>query len=222
MRRLRLVLADDHGLMVEAVKLALEGHPEFEVVGIAETGSQVMPVVQQAEPDLIVLDLRMPAMDGLTCIRILQERMPAVKIAVLSGIDSDELAEQALSLGASAFIAKGINPEELPGALLAAYRDHVPTPIGRVAQDRTSAAREAGLTERELEILRAVGEGKSNREIGKKLWLAEQTVKFQLTNIYRKLNVTSRTEALHWAYRHGVLSASADPDAEALLRSGRE
>jgi DNA-binding NarL/FixJ family response regulator len=217
-----LVLADDHGLMVEAVKLALDGHPEFEVVGIAEAGSQVLPVVQQVEPDLIVLDLRMPGMDGLTCIRLLQERMPAVKIAVLSGIDSDELAEQALSLGASAFIAKGINPDELPGALLAAYREHVPTPIGRVAHDRTSAARDAGLTERELEILRAVGEGKSNREIGKKLWLAEQTVKFHLTNIYRKLNVTSRTEALHWAYRHGVLSASADPDADALLRSGRE
>src|ERR1044072_7834141 len=182
MRRLRLVLADDHGLMVEAVKLALDGHPEFEVVGIAEAGSQVLPVVQQVEPDLIVLDLRMPGMDGLTCIRLLQERMPAVKIAVLSGIGSDEA----------------------------------------VAHDRPSAARDAGLTERELEILRAVGEGKSNREIGKKLWLAEQTVKFHLTNIYRKLNVTSRTEALYCAYSHGVLSASADPADDALLRSGRE
>lgn len=220
MRQLRLVLADDHGLMVEAVKLALDGHPEFEIVGAAETGSQVLPVAQQTQPDLVVLDLRMPGMDGLTCIRLLQERMPAVKIAVLSGIDSDELAEEALRLGASAFIAKGIDPEELPGALLAAYRERVPEPIGRVVRDRTSAARDSGLTERELEILRAVGEGKSNREIGKKLWLAEQTVKFHLTNIYRKLDVSSRTEALHWAYSHGVLSASTDPDAEMLLRSG--
>src|ERR1044072_3322365 len=109
MRRLRLVLADDTGL--------------------------------------IVLDLRRPGMDGLTCIRLLQERMPAVKIAVLSGIDSDELAEQALSGGAGAFSARGTNRDELPGALLAAYREHVPTPIGRVAHDRTSAARDAGLTE---------------------------------------------------------------------------
>jgi DNA-binding NarL/FixJ family response regulator len=222
MRRLRLVLADDHGLMVEAVKLALEGHTEFEVVGVAETGSQVLPLVQQTEPDLLVLDLRMPGVDGLTCIRLLQAKLPAVKIAVLSGIDSDELAEEALRLGASAFIAKGIDPQELPGALLAAYRDHVPSPIGRHERDRVSAAGNAGLTERELEIVRAVGEGKSNREIGKKLWLAEQTVKFHLTNIYRKLGVSSRTEALHWAYSNGVLSASADPDAEALLRSGSE
>jgi DNA-binding NarL/FixJ family response regulator len=189
---------------------------------VAENGSQVLPLVQQLEPDLVVLDLRMPGMDGLTCIRLLQAKQPAVKIAVLSGMDSDELAEEALRLGASAFIAKGIDPEELPAALLAAHRGRVPDPIGRVAHDGTPAARDAGLTVRELEILRGVGEGKSNREIGKQLWLAEQTVKFHLTNVYRKLNVSSRTEALHWAYRHGVLSASIDPDADTLLQSGRE
>ena len=205
MRRLRLVLADDHGLMVEAVKLALEGHSEFEVVGVAEAGSQVLPVVQQTEPDLLVLDLRMPGMDGLTCIRLLQKRLPAVKIAVLSGIDSNELAEEALRLGASAFIAKGIDPEELPGALLAAFESRVVDPIGRHEHDRATAAREAGLTERELEILRAVGEGRSNREIGKQLWLAEQTVKFHLTNIYRKLGVSRRTEAILRAYEQGLV-----------------
>jgi DNA-binding NarL/FixJ family response regulator len=218
MRRLRLVLADDHGLMVEAVKLALEGDSEFEVVGVAESGSQVLPVVQQTEPDLLVLDLRMPGMDGLTCIRLLQSRMPAVKIAVLSGIDSDELAEEALRLGASAFITKGIDPAELPAALLAAYENRVAVPIRRDDHDRATAAREAGLTDRELEILRAVGEGKSNREIGKQLWLAEQTVKFHLTNIYRKLNVTSRTEAVHWAYQHNLLSVGDDGEPELLRR----
>jgi len=221
MRRLRLVLADDHGLMVEAVKLALEGRSEFEVVGIAENGSQVLPVAQRTEPDLIVLDLRMPGMDGLTCIRLLQARMPAVKIAVLSGIDSDELADEAMRLGASAFIAKGIDPAELPDALLAAHQNRVADPIGRHERDRATAARGAGLTERELEILRSVGEGRSNREIGKQLWLAEQTVNFHLTNIYRKLGVGSRTEALHWAYGHGVLNASADADALLLRHSGR-
>ena len=200
-----MVLADDHGLMVEAVKLALDDHTEFEVVGVAEAGSQVLPVVQQTEPDLLVLDLRMPGMDGLTCIRLLQARMPAVKIAVLSGIDSDELAEEALRLGASAFITKGIDPAELPAALLAAYANRVAVPIRRHEHDRATAAREAGLTDRELEILRAVGEGKSNREIGKQLWLAEQTVKFHLTNIYRKLGVSTRTEALRRAYADGLL-----------------
>lgn len=224
MRRLKLVVADDHGLMVEAVKIALDGNPDFEVVGIAESGSQVLPVVQQTEPDLIVLDLRMPGMDGLTCIRLLRERTPGVKIAVLSGVDSDELAEEALRLGAGAFISKSIDPAELASALIDAYEGRAKAPIGRTQERRATAVREAGLTGREFEILRAVADGRSNRDIGKLLWLAEQTVKFHLTNIYRKLGVGSRTEAVHWAYSHGLLDTSVEADAEALLRrkSGRE
>jgi two-component system, NarL family, response regulator YdfI len=223
MRRLKLVVADDHGLMVEAVKIALEGRSEFEIVGVAETGSQVLPVVQQTKPDLVLLDLRMPGVDGLTCIRLLRERVPLVKIAVLSGVDSDEMAQEALSLGANAFISKRVDPEELPNALTAAFEDTVSEPIGR-AEHGLLAAHESGLTARELEILRALSEGNSNKEIAKLLWLAEQTVKFHLTNIYRKLDVSSRTEAVHWAYRHGLLETSSDVDAASLLRdtSGRE
>jgi NarL family two-component system response regulator YdfI len=223
MRRLRLVVADDHGLMVEAVKIALEGRSEFEIVGVAETGSQVLPAVQQTKPDLVLLDLRMPGIDGLTCIRLLRERVPSVKIAVLSGVDSDEMAQEALSLGANAFISKRVDPEELPRALTAAFEETVSEPIGR-AERSLLAAHESGLTARELEILRALSEGNSNKEIAKLLWLAEQTVKFHLTNIYRKLDVSSRTEAVHWAYRHGLLETSSDVDAASLLRdtSGRE
>jgi DNA-binding NarL/FixJ family response regulator len=211
--RLKLVVADDHGLMVEAVRIALAGRPDMEIVGVAETGSQVLPLVQQTMPDLVVLDLRMPGMDGLTCLKLLCERMPSVKIAVLSGIDSDETTAEALRLGASAFISKGIDPAELPDALMRAYEETVSAPIGRDERRQTNAARDVGLTDRELEILRALGDGHSNREIAKQLWLAEQTVKFHLTNIYRKLNVSSRTEAVHWAYRHGVLNVSGDSSA---------
>jgi DNA-binding NarL/FixJ family response regulator len=224
MRRLRLVVADDHGLMVEAVRIALEERPEFEIVGVAESGSQVLPVVQQTNPDLVLLDLRMPGIDGLTCIPLLRERAPSVKIAVLSGVDSDEMAQEVMRLGASAFISKRVDPEELPKALLAAFEETVREPIGRAEYGIIPAVREAGLTERELEILRALSEGNSNKEIAKFLWLAEQTVKFHLTNIYRKLDVSSRTEAVHWAYRHGLLNSSSDVDAASLLRgpSGRQ
>jgi NarL family two-component system response regulator YdfI len=208
--------------MVEAVRIALDGRSEFEIVGVAETGSQVLPVVQQTNPDLVLLDLRMPGIDGLMCIRLLRERMPSVKIAVLSGVDSDEMAKEALSLGANAFISKRVDPEELPKALTAAFEETVSEPIGR-AEHGLLAARESGLTARELEILRALSEGNSNKEIAKLLWLAEQTVKFHLTNIYRKLDVSSRTEAVHWAYRNGLLDTSTDVDAASLLRetSGR-
>jgi DNA-binding NarL/FixJ family response regulator len=209
MRQLKVVVADDHGLMVEAVRIALAERPEMEIVGVAETGSQVLPVVQAARPDLVVLDLRMPGMDGLTCIRLLRERFPEVKIAVLSGLDAGETVEEAMRLGASAFISKRVDPAELPDALLAAMSEEpVRELIGRGEESHGAAVRDAGLTGRELEILRALGEGRSNRDIAKKLWLAEQTVKFHLTNIYRKLNVSSRTEAVHWAYQHSLLSVN--------------
>ena len=209
MRRLKVVIADDHGLMVEAIRIALEGRLEFEIVGVAESGSQVLPVVLQAEPDLVVLDLRMPGMDGLACISLLRERLPSVRIAVLSAVDSTGTAEEALSLGASTFISKRVDPLELPDALLAALEGTVSEPVGRTEPKRASALREPGLTERELEILRSLGEGHSNKEIAKLLWLAEQTVRFHLTNIYRKLDVGSRTEAVHWAYRHGLLETAS-------------
>lgn len=202
--------------MIEAVRIAL-ARSEFEIVGVAESGSQVLPVVQQAEPDLVVLDLRMPGMDGLTCIRLLRERMPTVKIAVLSAVDSDETAREALSLGACAFISKRIDPDELPDALLAAFEESVSEPIGLLLGGDIPAVREAGLTERELEILRALAQGQANSQIAKQFWLAEQTVKFHLTNIYRKLGIGSRTEAVHWAYRHGLLEASLDAAEPALL-----
>jgi DNA-binding NarL/FixJ family response regulator len=196
----------------------------MEVVGVAASGSQVLPVVEETKPDLVLLDLRMPGIDGLTCIRLLRERAPEVRIAVLSGLDSEAVAEEALAVGANAFISKRIDPEELPEALLAAYEGPVLEPIGRRDGDRAPAVRAAGLTERELEVLRALGEGRSNREIAKLLWLAEQTVKFHLTNIYRKLNVSSRTEAVHWAYANGLLETSSDVDAAMLLEraSGHE
>ncbi|HET7555753.1 MAG TPA: response regulator transcription factor [Gaiellaceae bacterium] len=220
MRRLKVVVADDHGLMVEAVRIALAGRADMEVVGVAEAGSQVLPVVQQTQPDLVVLDLRMPGMDGLTCIPLLRERFPDLRIAILSGLDSGDAVEEAMRLGASAFISKRVDPAELPDALLAAMSgEPVRGLIGSVDQPRGAAVRDAGLTERELEILRALGAGRSNREIAKMLWLAEQTVKFHLTNIYRKLNVSSRTEAVHWAYQHNLLSVGGDGDDELLRRS---
>ncbi|HSC50615.1 MAG TPA: response regulator transcription factor [Gaiellaceae bacterium] len=219
MRQLKVVVADDHGLMVEAVRIALAERADMEIVGVAEAGSQVLPVVQQTRPDLVLLDLRMPGMDGLTCIPLLRERCPDVKIAVLSGLDGGETVEEAMRLGASAFISKRVDPAELPDALLAAMSEEpVRGLIGRAEQPRGAAVRDAGLTERELQILRALGAGRSNREIAKTLWLAEQTVKFHLTNIYRKLNVSSRTEAVHWAYQHNLLSVGGDGDEELLRR----
>ena len=210
MRRLRLLLADDHTLIFEAIALALQHEDDFEIVGCAESGSQVLPLVRQTKPDLLVLDLRMPGMDGLTCLRLLREQFPNVKVAVLSGLDADETIAAALKEGANAFISKTIDPADLPEALRRAARDPVPQTVGRAEKRPDSIIEETGLTERELAVLRALAQGLSNKELAQSLWLAEQTVKFHLTNIYRKLDVHSRTEAVHWAYRHGLLESEAE------------
>jgi two-component system, NarL family, response regulator LiaR len=215
MRRLKLLLADDHALMFEAIALALENENDMEIVGCAETGSQVLPLVQQTQPDLVVLDLRMPGMDGLTCIKLLRERFPDVGTAVLSGIDSDETIEAALRAGANAFISKSVDPAELAEALRRAAKEPVQQAIGRAESRLESVVEETGLTEREVAVLQALAQGQSNKEIARSLWLAEQTVKFHLTNIYRKLDVRGRTEAVHWAYHHGV-AETHEPGLPAL------
>jgi len=204
MRRLKLLLADDHALLFEAIALALENEDDLEIVGCAETGSQVLPLVQQTQPDLVVLDLRMPGMDGLTCIKLLRERFPKVGTVVLSGMDSDDTIDAVLRAGANAFISKSVDPAALADALRRAAREPVQQAIGRAESRLDSVVEETGLTEREVAVLQALAQGRSNKEIARSLWLAEQTVKFHLTNIYRKLNVRGRTEAVHWAYHHGI------------------
>jgi DNA-binding NarL/FixJ family response regulator len=200
----RVLLADDHQLMLEGIRRALEPHEGFEVVGEAHVGSQVLPLVARLEPDVVLLDLRMPEMDGLTCLELIRKRHPGVKVVVISVFSDADHVEAALRNGASGYIVKSINPAELPAALEQALSGESRGPLGLPAPSDQTAAEAAGLTERELVILRAVARGLSNQAIGKELWVTEQTVKFHLTNIYRKLDVANRTEAARYAYQHGL------------------
>ncbi len=204
MRPLKILIADDHGLMLEAIKLALENESDFEIVGEAESGSQILPLINQTGPDLVLLDLLMPGIDGITCIKLIRKRCPWVRTIVLSAHDSDEVVEAALEAGADAFIGKSVDPADLAAALRQALEKPLAKAIGRASRGHP-AVEAAGLSGRELDVLRALAEGKSNKEIAQGLWLAQQTVKFHLTNIYRKLDVSSRTQAVNWAYRHGLV-----------------
>jgi DNA-binding NarL/FixJ family response regulator len=206
MAHLRVVIADDHRLMLEAIKTALADADDIEIVGQTTSGSQVLPLVGQTEPDLVVLDVRMPEMDGLTCLDRLQQRYPKVKVVVLSGVDDPQVIEAALSRGASAFIVKRIDPRDLPSALRQAFDGTLYRPLATARSDDASAAKTAGLSSSELRVLRSITSGLSNKQIAKTLWLSEQTVKFHLRNIYRKLEVANRTEASRYAYEHGLVA----------------
>jgi DNA-binding NarL/FixJ family response regulator len=203
---MRVLIADDHKLIVDGIKRALEASDEFEVVGEASSGSQVVPMVGRTNPDLVLLDLRMPGADGLTCLGQIRKRYPAVKVVVLSVSTDENVIQTVLKRGASAYIVKSINPIDLPSVLRQAMEGTVYSAIG-LPEAGDSAARAAGLTEREAAILSALARGLSNEAIGKELWIAEQTVKFHLTNIYRKLGVANRTEAARLAYQHGLVES---------------
>jgi DNA-binding NarL/FixJ family response regulator len=207
MRRLKVLVADDHELMVEAVGRALAEAPDdFEIVATTTRGQQVLPLTAQKQPDLVVLDLRMPGMDGLVCLELLRQRHPRVKTVVLSGVDEEKVIRAAFTRGAVAFIRKQVDPRDLPSALRQAVNGTVAQPIfGEAESTQVPSADEVGLSDREQAILGALGEGMSNKQIAAQLWLAEQTVKFHLTNIYRKLDVATRTEAVNAAYRRGLL-----------------
>jgi DNA-binding NarL/FixJ family response regulator len=205
----RVLIADDHRLMVEGTKQALERAGGFEVVGEAVNGVQVLPLVRRLKPELVLLDLRMPQMDGLTCLGKLRKEFPDVKVAILSVSQDPELIQTALKRGANAYIIKSIDPDDLAAALRQALDGNVFTTAGVTEDPGERAARDAGLTERELVIVRAVARGLSNEAIAKELWVAEQTVKFHLTNIYRKLGVSNRTEAARYAFEQGLVDHDA-------------
>jgi DNA-binding NarL/FixJ family response regulator len=205
----RVLIADDHRLMVEGTKQALERAGGFEVVGEAVNGVQVLPLVRRLKPELVLLDLRMPQMDGLTCLAKIKKEFPDTRVAILSVSQDPELIQTALKRGASAYIVKSIDPDDLAAALRQALDGNVFTTAGVTEDPGERAAKDAGLTERELVIVRAVARGLSNEAIAKELWVAEQTVKFHLTNIYRKLGVSNRTEAARYAFEQGLVDHDA-------------
>jgi DNA-binding NarL/FixJ family response regulator len=201
---MKVLIADDHRLMVEGIRRALEPAEDIEIVGEASAGSQVLPLVRRLSPDVVLLDMRMPHMDGLTCLDQIRKNCPDVKVIVLSVFSDPEQIQAAFRHGANGYIVKSVNPVDLPSAIRQAVEGTVFHAIGFPEATDESVGKANGLTERELSILRAVARGLSNQAIGKELWVTEQTVKFHLTNIYRKLHLANRTEAARYAYQHGL------------------
>jgi two-component system nitrate/nitrite response regulator NarL len=202
---LRVVLADDHRLVLDAVQHALEKDEGFRVVATTDSGAAVADLVARHRPDLVVIDLRMPGVDGLQALDQIRARDSHTKVVMLSASDRPEEIQSALSRGADGFILKSVNPVDLPAVLRQVHEGTVFHPgasAGQSAADSPSQA--AGLTDREVTLVQALARGLSNKQIGQELWITEQTVKFHLSNIYRKLDVSNRTGAARWAHENGL------------------
>lgn len=203
---IRLLIADDHRLILQALKRSFALAEDIEIVGEARIGSQVLPLISQTNPDMVLLDIRMPELDGFGCITRARKDYPDVKFVVLSAFADEERVKHAFECGATAYITKTVDPLELPDALRRAYAGES-FELGLTAPDGDPGG--AGLTEREIEMLEAVARGLSNQSISREFWITEQTVKFHLTNIYRKLGVSNRTEAARYAFSNGLIGPSS-------------
>jgi DNA-binding NarL/FixJ family response regulator len=207
-----VVLVDDHPLFLEALGRQLEADG-IEVAGTTTRAEEAVTLASDTSPDIVLLDLRMPGMDGLDALQQLRTKHPDVKVVILSGEDDSARIERALAAGAAAFVVKTASGADIAHALRAVTGDtavYYTAPRGAPEPTPDTSSDAAGLTKREREILTLVAAGHSNARLGRMLWVTEQTIKFHLSNIYRKLGVSNRTEAAARAYALGLI-----PDADA-------
>ena len=211
-----VVIADDQALVRGGFRMILDAHPDMTVVGEAADGRQAVTLVRELEPDVALMDIRMPELDGIEATRLIAGRGAATRVLVLTTFDLDEYVYEALRAGASGFLLKDVVPEDLAAAVRTVARSETllaPAVTRRLVEEflrrpPPGAATPAGLEEltvREREVLALVGRGLSNAEIATTLFVAETTVKTHVGQILRKLGLRDRTQAVVVAYETGLV-----------------
>jgi DNA-binding NarL/FixJ family response regulator len=208
MSPIRLLIVDDHPVVRDGLRGMFAEDPEFEVVGEASDGAEAVRLAESERPDVILMDLRMPGVDGATAIRTLSERGIPARVLVLTTYDSDADVVPAIEAGATGFLLKDASREELVRAVRAAHRGEsvlAPSVATRlVTQLRTRAP--DSLSERELEVLTLIAQGETNRGAAARLFISEATVKTHLLHVYSKLGVGDRAAAVAAGYERGLLT----------------
>jgi DNA-binding NarL/FixJ family response regulator len=203
----RILIADDHPLVVRGMRDALSQESDIEIVAEAGTGPQALALIDRIRPEVVLMDLQLPGLDGMTCLERIGRDHPEVKVIICSASTDPEHITAAFRFGAIAYIVKSVNPVDLPSAIRQAHKQTVYQAFGLGAKGPDQAGG-FGLTKRENTILEAVTRGLSNQSIAEELWVTVHTVKFHLTNIYRKLDVANRTAAARMARDHGLCGGS--------------
>ncbi len=202
---LRVLIADDHPLILAGVRRGLERNDGIEVVGEAHSAAEAMTLIERRRPQIVLLDLRMPDVNGTEHISEVRRRWPDVKVVVLTGSDDRPSVESAVRAGASAFVIKSVSPSDLAAILRQVQAGVFIAPARTATEEAGQASDEhPDLTNREETILRAAARGLTTAQISREVWVSEHTVKFHLTNIYRKLGVPNRAAAVRWALEHGL------------------
>lgn len=214
---IRTVIADDHALIREGTRQILEREPDIEVVGEAGSGSDALDLVARLEPDLALLDMRLPDLSGIEVTRRIREEGRECRVVLLSAFDDEEYVIEALSAGAAGYLVKTMPSHELAGWLRRAHAGDIaldPQLAGRLARylgRGPARAEEPAFSTRELAVLRLLTAGLPNKQIAKQLRISPRTVEGHLSHIFNKLGISSRTEAVLYAINHG-LAAEGETD----------
>ncbi|MGQ0603302.1 MAG: response regulator transcription factor [Anaerolineales bacterium] len=210
---IRVLVVDDHPIVRQGVRSLLSNCADMTLVGEAESAAQGVTLAAQLQPDVVLLDIRMPGASGVEAARALFRQAPNAKIVMLSSFDDDDYVTQALQAGVHGYVLKSASDETLASAVRAAYRGErvlSPPVMDRVLQQFTDLSREhaqhqLGLTEDDTRILRLLASGASNPKIATELYLSETTIKRKLQDVFEKLGVTTRAQAAAEAVRRGLV-----------------
>lgn len=215
---IKVLIADDQELIRESLKIVLSAYPDIEVVAAAQNGLEVLEILKTQPVDVILMDIRMPQLDGVLCTKAVKEHYPDIKIIILTTFDDDDFIFSALKYGASGYILKGISMEDLHQAIKtvdqgnAMINPDIATKVvklfSQIAQSNSAIQVQersvAEISKAEWRIIQQIGFGLSNKEIAGKLFLSEGTVRNYLSNILSKLNLRDRTQLAIWAVQTGV------------------
>jgi NarL family two-component system response regulator YdfI len=209
---IKILIADDHLIIRQGLRLILETENDFELVGEASDGSEALTLCKKLKPDVVLMDLRMPNMDGLTAIEKLHAEQPDIAVVILTTFNEDELMLRGLQAGARGYLLKDTDRNTLFDTIHAAARGETllkPEIMARVLSQANTSKKESNeplnLTDRELEVLTAVARGERSKEIASHLGISERTIKAHLASIYSKLGVDSRAAAIAVAAQKGLL-----------------
>lgn len=216
MKPIRVIIADDHVIMREGVALILNGLPEFVVIGQAANGKQAVELAERLQPDIALLDVNMPELNGIDAARIIHESCPGIKTLILTMHDDDAIFFDAIQSGAAGYVLKGSRPDELIQALQEVHKGNVYLSPPMTRKLVSSYLETAGypknsqldlLTERETEVMQLLAQGLTNREVAEKLVISPSTVQTHRTHIMEKLNLNNRAELVRYALQNNLLDS---------------
>ena len=205
----RVLITDDHGVVRQGLRMFLSLDPDFEVVGEASNGEEALAMAHDLEPDVVLMDLLMPVMDGISATEKIRAELPDVEVIALTSVLEDASVTGAVRAGAIGYLLKDTDSDELSQAIKAAAEGRVhlaPEAAARLMREVRAPDSPEALTDRETEVLRFLARGKANKQIASSLYVSEKTVKAHVSSILMKLGVQSRTQAALYAVRTGLVS----------------